>query len=171
MKILKTKRAGRLRGLYRALIATARQLGYEYHLISGTNGYHTYSIASNNKGQMGIGNRHIRIGRDLVLTDKIATLSHEIGHALDRIHDPPEVEEVAAMLLDWKAFELTPQYYEREKAAWLHAKNLLNQMGGYSAVRNRFIVVRRNCLRRYYYRMRKHATRDATTDTRRSRSV
>ncbi len=156
-------RINRLRGLYRALVATARQLGYEYRLIDGTNGYHVCYVSN--------GNRRIEIGRDLALTDKTVILSHEIGHALDHMHNPPEVKEVVAMLAEWETYELTPEYYEREKAAWLHAQNLLEQMGGYSAVRSRFTVKKRRCLRRYYYRMRKHADRNTTASIRRPRSV
>lgn len=164
MRIPKIRRVTRFRGLYRALVATARQLGYEYRLIDGINGYHFgYTTAGDN--------RRIEIGRDLTLTAKIIILSHEIGHALDHIHDPPGVKELLEMLVDWEAFKLTPQYYEREKTAWLHGKNLLEQMGGYSAVRSHFTVTRRNCLRRYYYRMRKYAGRNTTADIRRPRSM
>lgn len=145
----------RLRGLYKVLIATARSLGYKFHLVGGESGTHTGF-----PGQKKI----IEVGKDQPLPDKIVYLAHEIGHALDFIHDTPKVGEVITVLKNWEAYRLSDKYYQREKSAWRHAKSMLENMKGYKVVKVRFGQLRTRGLASYYKQMRSNQLGNSTTD-------
>lgn len=151
------RKTSHLRSLYRALIVTARSLGYKYKLVSSDTGKH-FGYPNQEKA--------IHIGRDQPLTDKVILLAHEIGHGLDLSYNPFPVNELVEMLINWDTYETGRIYYKREKAAWKHAKDTLSLMGGFKLVKPRFQQLRKRGLSAYYRRMIKAQNGNTTANSR-----
>jgi hypothetical protein len=129
-------------------VALARNSGYKYELVSGSNGECNLFAPE--------GEKWLRIGRDQPISGKIVVIAHEIGHILDHYTNPISEKEIEHIVADEEGWQRSRSTYEREKAAWSLGKELLKVMGGLSSVAARFESTRKSCLRAYYRMMLSH---------------
>lgn len=127
----------RLRGLYQALIATGKKLGFRLIVVSGTGG-ECRGFVENDK--------FFRLGREQSLEDKVIVLSYLVGVALDMIKSPPTIDEVWDMVDKDIPYSSTPKFLQRRKNSWQYAKEVLVKMAGFKHVQERLIQLRRRSI-------------------------
>lgn len=130
------KKHKRLRATHKALVSFAKKLNYKVLSVPGSSGGHASD---------GVKVFEIHVGRNQSLEDKVITLAHEIGHALDYAHSPIGIAEKARRLLG--TVDLLA--VSREVAAWGYGRELLVDMDCYRFVIDRFHEMRNYGLSTY----------------------
>lgn len=142
---MQSKKAGargeKILGGIRSLIKLARLANYEIVWVPGHNG-----------GCLFWANR-IEIGLELPNTEKLIVLSHEIGHVFDYTENFPKLEEMVTIMEFWNNYSHGEMYFQREKRAWDFGKYLLEYVGVWTTVKNRYAQHRRSSLKAYRRRL------------------
>lgn len=125
-----------LRATFRAQKVFAKNLGYVYKDVSGNSGFHKTNT---------VNFFEIHIGRDQSLEDRVITFAHELGHALDIIHNPMTMDEKSG----WAVQGICPELLTREASAWKYGWKLLQDMRCASYVKERFDVMEADGLLSY----------------------
>ena len=125
------------------LLRIAENTGYQVEWVPGKNGCYCHWLRP----------PIIELGRDLLLPQQLVVLAHELGHARDYILNFPQPDELLLLAHFWENYRLGDFYYSREQQAWVHAKEILHDLGIWPVIQPEFDAFKEQSLGPHYQKL------------------